>query len=176
MLGVARRILRCEDDARDAVQEAFLAAFRTLARFEGASALGTWLHRIAVNAALKRLRARRRRPEANFDELLPRFDATGHRLGVRTGWTGADGASDTPESRREWRARVAERLAELPEAAREIIVLRDVLGLDTAATAQALGITEGAAKVRLHRARMALRALLELDRAGASDGRLPRSA
>src|SRR5688572_6196897 len=55
MLAVSRRLLRCEEDARDAVQDAFLQAFRALPGFTGQSCLGTWLHRIAVNACLMRL-------------------------------------------------------------------------------------------------------------------------
>ena len=62
LLAVARRILSNEEDARDAVQDALLSAFRSLDRFDGHAALGTWPHHIAVNAALTRLRSRRRRP------------------------------------------------------------------------------------------------------------------
>src|SRR5260370_37740058 len=58
MLAVARRFLRNEEDSADAVQDAFLSAFRSLHGFEGRSALGTWLHRIVVNVCLLRLRAR----------------------------------------------------------------------------------------------------------------------
>ena len=66
LLAVAKRILRSEEDARDAVQTAYLLAFRSLDRFEGGSRLSTWLHRIVVNAALMRLRSRRRRPEESI--------------------------------------------------------------------------------------------------------------
>ena len=62
LLAVTRRILGDEDDARDAVQEAFLSAFKSIDRFQGGSLVSTWLHRIAVNAALMKLRSRRRRP------------------------------------------------------------------------------------------------------------------
>lgn len=163
MLAVARRLLGSDDAARDAVQDAFLSAFRSIRNFTGASSLGTWLHRIVVNAALMRLRSRRRRPEMALEELdalMPRYQPDGHRLGVRPAWSES---ADALLAREEVRATLAARLAELPEAAREIILLRDVEGLDTAATAEALGITESAAKVRLHRARLALRALMELD-------------
>src|SRR6187402_14143 len=78
MLAVCRRILRNEEEAKDAVQEAFLSAFRGLAKFEGGSLLGTWLHRIAVNASLMRLRSRKRRPEESIEELLPTFKDDGH--------------------------------------------------------------------------------------------------
>src|SRR5271170_5686214 len=63
LLAVARRILGNEEDARDAVQEAFLNAFRGMAHFDGRAQLGTWLHRIALNAAFMKLRKRRLRPE-----------------------------------------------------------------------------------------------------------------
>ena len=77
MLSVARRLLGSEDDARDAVQEAFLAAFASIHDFNGTSMLSTWMHRIVVNAALMQLRRRRRKPEHSIDELLPRFTANG---------------------------------------------------------------------------------------------------
>ena len=78
LLAVARRYLRSEEDARDAVQEGFVAAFRSIARFQGGSSLSTWLHRIVINACLMRLRSSRRRPETSIEELLPRFDGSGH--------------------------------------------------------------------------------------------------
>ena len=80
LLATLRRMLRSEEDARDALQETFLAAFRALETFEGQSRLSTWLHRIAVNAALMKLRSSRRHPEESIDDLLPRFDANGHRV------------------------------------------------------------------------------------------------
>ena len=67
LLAVTRRLLREEEDARDAVQEAFLSAFKAIDRFEGQARLSTWLHRIAVNAALMKLRSKRRRPETSIE-------------------------------------------------------------------------------------------------------------
>src|SRR2546421_8094711 len=61
MFAVARRLLRSDDDAQDAVQEAFLSAFKAIESFDGTASVATWLHRIVVNAALMRLRTRRRR-------------------------------------------------------------------------------------------------------------------
>src|SRR6516162_7917759 len=78
MFAVARRLLRTEEDSADAVQDAFLAAFRSLESFEGNSALGTWLHRIVVNVCLMKLRTRSRSQEVRIDDLLPTFDETGH--------------------------------------------------------------------------------------------------
>ena len=83
MLATARRLLGSEDDARDALQEAFLCAFRSSAHFKGESALGTWLHRIVINSALMQLRYRKRHPEEQIDELLPDFDQNGDWLETR---------------------------------------------------------------------------------------------
>lgn len=158
MLSVAKRMLRNEEDARDAVQDAFLSAFRAVDRFEGGSQLGTWLHRIVVNAALMKLRTRRRKPEEPLDPLLPRFLEDGHMERPARAWARpADEALASKETRR----MVLDRIAELPETYRTILLLRDVEGLDTDETATALGITPGAVKTRLHRARLALRELLD---------------
>ncbi|MCI0535170.1 MAG: sigma-70 family RNA polymerase sigma factor, partial [Verrucomicrobiales bacterium] len=78
MLMLARRFLHNEDDAADAVQDAFLAAFKALGGFEGNAALATWLHRIVVNTCLMKLRSNVRRRTCSIEDLLPTFDATGH--------------------------------------------------------------------------------------------------
>jgi RNA polymerase sigma-70 factor (ECF subfamily) len=160
LLAVAKRILRNPDDASEAVQEAFLQAFRAIDRFEGESKLSTWLHRITVNACLLRLRHAKRHPESPIEELLPHFDETGHRVDAH-----ADG--DWPEDvlarmeRRELEERVRDAIERLPESFRTVVLLRDIEGLSTEETAMALGIRPEAAKMRLHRARQALRSLLE---------------
>src|SRR5262249_60472485 len=69
----ARSLVGTEEDALDAVQEAFLAAFKSIGSFAGAARLSTWLHRIVVNAALMKLRRRRRRREDSIEDLFPRF-------------------------------------------------------------------------------------------------------
>src|SRR5262245_43709397 len=86
MLAVAQRFLRSSEDVADAVQEAFLAAFRSLHSFQGSSALSTWLHRILVNACLMKLRTRSRRRECSVEDLLPRFDETGSHAGPVRRW------------------------------------------------------------------------------------------
>jgi RNA polymerase sigma factor (sigma-70 family) len=78
MLAVARRLLRDEDAAREAVQSGFISAFRSIQTFRQDASLSTWLHRIVVNAALMHLRRVHRRPETSIEELLPVFDETGH--------------------------------------------------------------------------------------------------
>jgi RNA polymerase sigma-70 factor (ECF subfamily) len=158
MLAVARRILRSEDDAHDALQEAFLAAFRHLPEFAGDARLSTWLHRIAINAALMRLRSRKRRREDPLDGLLPSFEADGHFSEPPPAWrTDPTTALEQGETA----ALVRACIDRLPESHRTVLVLRDIEGLDTAQTAAALGIGLDAVKMRLHRARQALRALLE---------------
>lgn len=158
MLSVAKRMLRNEDDARDAVQDAFLSAFRAIDRFEGGSRIGTWLHRIVVNAALMKLRTRRRKPEEPLDPLLPRFLHDGHMERPAQAWSrSADELLESAETRQ----LVLDRITELPETYRTILLLRDVEGLDTEETSKALEISPGAVKTRLHRARLALRELLD---------------
>lgn len=164
MLAVARRLLRNDDDAADAVQDAFVSAFRSLDRFEGASRIGTWLHRIAVNAALMKLRARARRNEASIEALLPTFQSDGHRDNPRPAWSTS---TESLLERAETLTMIRAQIDALPDDHRTVLVLRDVEGLDTEATAEALGISPGAVKTRLHRARMALRTLLERELAGA---------
>lgn len=158
LLAVIRRILRDESDANDALQEAFIAAFRRIDQFDGRSQLHTWLHRVAVNAALMRLRKKRRLAEQSIDDLLPKFDWTGHAREKGVPWR------DTPDDqleRDEIRQMVLDKIAELPDTHREVLMMRDIQELDTEQTAEALGINVGAVKTRLHRARLALRALLE---------------
>src|SRR5690349_6747188 len=89
LLAVARQILGNEDDAQDALQHALLTAVRSIGSFEGKSRLSTWLHRVVVNAALMRLRSRKRKREQPIDELLPQFIADGHQKNPGPGWNPA---------------------------------------------------------------------------------------
>jgi len=158
MLATARRIMGNEDAARDVVQDACLAAFRAMDGFAGAARLSTWLHRIVVNAALMKLRSRRRRPEESIEELLPRFDETGHFADAPSAW---DASTDRTFERAETRVIVRAAIEELPPSYRTVLMLRDIEELDTEEAASMLGVSQNAVKVRLHRARQALRTLLE---------------
>lgn len=158
LLTVARRFMPNEEDAQDAVQEAFLAAFKSIGNFEAASRLRTWLHRVVVNACLMRLRSKSRRPERSIEDLLPRFDGEGHRHDLAPVWNlSPSEASDRAETR----ALIQQAIGELPEDYRTVLLLRDIEGLNTQAAAEVLNITPGAVKIRLHRARLALRELLD---------------
>jgi RNA polymerase sigma-70 factor (ECF subfamily) len=157
LLSVARRMLRNEDDARDAVQDGFMSAFRALPDFNGQCKLSTWLHRIVVNAALMKIRTRTRRPEEAIDDLLPRYLDDGHHAEPTSQWTSANELIE----QRETRERVRAAIDRLPESYRVVLLLRDIEELDTAETAAALGLTPNTVKIRLHRARQALARLLE---------------
>jgi RNA polymerase sigma-70 factor (ECF subfamily) len=149
---LCRRLLGDPSDAADATQEVYLRVVRSVLGFRGDAAFGTWIHRVTVNVCMTALRRRgdvRARGQsagvldASFDELVAEDASPEDRV------TTADLAR-----------RTARALAELPEDAREVVVLRDVQGLSTKETAELLGITEGAVKVRLHRAHVRLRELV----------------
>lgn len=158
LLAKARRFLRNEEDARDAVQDAFLRAHQAIAGFEGGSSLSTWLHRILINGCLMKLRSRRRKPEEPIETSLPRFLEDGHRRAPDPAWPEDDAYSAL--ERRETRAFVRELIDELPDSYRAVLILRDIEERDTAEAAARLELTENAVKIRLHRARQALREML----------------
>ncbi len=145
-----RSILRDEAEAEDAMQAAWVRAYQHLGEWKGAASFTTWLLRIAANEALGRLRRRRRLVAVDDDQ-----DGDGGIMDPR---------ADDPEERAAAReaVRLLERAVdELPPHHRLVFMLREVEGLSTSETAAALGIAEDAAKVRLHRARAALRRSLE---------------
>jgi RNA polymerase sigma-70 factor (ECF subfamily) len=142
---LAYRLTGNEEDARDVVQEAYLRAQRGLGRFRGDAQFTTWLYRITANCASTLLLKRRRAATVPLTEELAVVDLR-------------------PERDPEWRATsqaereaVAASLAGLPPRLRKVIVLRDIYDLPHQAIAEQLGISEAAAKVRLHRARRRLK-------------------
>jgi RNA polymerase sigma-70 factor, ECF subfamily len=160
LLATARHYLRSEADACDAVQNAFLCAFKSIDTFNGDSQLSTWLHRIVVNCALMHLRAARRRGEMDkmaIDDVLPRFDTAGNWIEDRLLSEPAYLAVEASETR----TIVRQCIDLLPDNYRTILLLRDIDDLDTEDAAKMLNLTTSAVKVRLHRARLALKALLE---------------
>jgi RNA polymerase sigma-70 factor, ECF subfamily len=159
LLGLARRIVGNDEDARDVIQDALLSAFRSIDRFQGDARLGTWLHRIVVNTALMKLRRRRRKPEESIEPLLPAFQSDGHFVETFSPWTPSE-AADAALSRAETKQLVRRLIDQLPESFRTVLLLRDIEGLDTSETARVLDTTPNAVKIRLHRARQALRTLL----------------
>ena len=159
MLAVIRRLLPHEPDAHEALQDAFLSAFKALGNFAGDSQLGTWLHRIAVNAALMKLRSAKRHPERSIDDLLPNWLEDGHHADWPVPWRRGD--EGDPVERAETFSLVRQAISELPEQYRTVVTLRDIEEVSTEETAALLGDSVNAVKIRLHRARQALRNILD---------------
>jgi RNA polymerase sigma-70 factor (ECF subfamily) len=157
LLAVATRMLGSEHEAQDCVQEGLLAAVQSIDRFDGRSKLGTWLYSIVVNKCLMRLRSRRRRPECAIEDLLPVFREDGHRAEPCAPWRRVGAESELLETRRA----VREAIDRLPEQHRTVLLLRDIEQLSAAEAAAVLGCSANAVKVRLHRARQALREILD---------------
>jgi RNA polymerase sigma-70 factor (ECF subfamily) len=158
MLAIAHRYLRRNEDCADAVQEAFLSAFQAIGTFAGQSKLDTWLHRILVNVCLMKLRRRSRRQTCSIEDLLPAFDESGHHAQSIGGWRHGP---DERLLRDETRALVRRCIDLLPDDYRTVLMLRDIEQLSTEETAKMLGDAPNTIKTRLHRARQALRALLD---------------
>jgi len=145
---LATRLMGNEEDAADVVQDAYLRAYRAIGRFRGDARFTTWLYRIVANCAATSLGRRGRHRHEQLDEALLVVDDHADRDPERK-------ASDAVD-----RVRVQAALAAMPEKLRVVVVLRDVYDLTHEVIAAELGITETAAKVRLHRARKKLRARL----------------
>jgi RNA polymerase sigma-70 factor (ECF subfamily) len=155
---IARSILRDDADAEDALQDAYVQAYRKLAEFRGEAELSTWLTRIVINQSLMRARKRTR------DRVIVPFtdyrDADHKEIDV------ADDHAESPSDaalRGEVRKVLERRIDELPEAFRTVFVMRDVEDLSARETAEALGIPEATVRTRLFRARALLREALDRD-------------
>ena len=149
---LALRLMGSETEAEDVLQETFINAYKAIGSFEGRSGLGTWLYRIAYNASMMRLR-RPKKELVSVEESLMTEDG---RL--------------IPEQLFDWcclpeqefetdevKVRLERAIQELPEQYKAVFILRELEGLSTQETADALELTVGATKVRLHRARLWLR-------------------
>ena len=158
LLAVARRLLGNEEDARDAVQDAFLSCFKSLDKFEGEARLSTWLHRIVINSALMKIRMRKQKSETSIEDALPRFYKDGHRIDPGPAWRQT---AEDELAQKETCKLVRDKIGLLPDLYRTVLVLRDIEQLDTETTARILGESSNVVKVRLHRARQALRTYLD---------------
>ena len=157
LIATANRILRDQAEAQDAVQDACLQAFRKLETHRGSGELEGWLYRIAINAALARVRKRGRLAEGQLDGLLPEYDRYGVLLGDPE-WRKINPETLLMQSQTSQTVRDA--IDRLPDRSRILLLLRDIEGLSTSETAAALDLNEGAVKTGLHRARLALKSLL----------------
>jgi RNA polymerase sigma-70 factor, ECF subfamily len=144
--GLCLRLTRDTAQAEDCVQETFINAWRGLERFETRSALGTWLHRIAVNVVLGK-RRRITPPIESLDEAPEKADRE---------WT-----LETPVEVEE----IEDAIAGLPDGARDVLVLCALYGYSHGEAAEMLGVAEGTCKAQLHRARHLLRDRLDLKEA-----------
>ncbi len=142
---LAYRLTGNEEDARDVVQETYLRAYKGLKRFRGEAQFTTWLYRITANCASTHLGRRRKHRHDELDESVGLVDERAEHDPILR--------ADAGELREE--LKVA--LQDLPPKLRSVIVLRDIYDLPHEAIAEELGISETAAKVRLHRARKKLR-------------------
>lgn len=148
----AARMCRSDEDAKDVLQETLLAVLRGVKGFRGEGKFSTWLFRIAANACRKMRRRGKYEPARHLtlEELLPSEEEKA-RLPV---------ASDSPEAtllNAELREALEAGIAALPPSYRAVLLLRDLEGLSTEETAEALGLAAITVRVRLHRARLALR-------------------
>ena len=145
---LALRLVGNEHDARDVMQDVYLRAFRGLRCFRGEARFSTWLHRITVNCATSFLERRRKTSCDQLDDV--RDDA--YLIELRS-----EGDPERAASTADDRQRLVAALAELPDELRLVVVLRDIYDLSHRDIAKELGISQAAAKVRLHRARRRLR-------------------
>jgi RNA polymerase sigma-70 factor, ECF subfamily len=156
LLGYATRMLKSRSAAEDVVQDSLVKAYKAIGKFDGRSSLKTWLVRIVHNRAIDELRHGKRYvdlpdddPEASY------FDQKGR-------WAG-DGPKSSPEDRLDAKrmvARVRTAMDQLPHSHREVLLLKEVHGFSTEDICKALDISPGNIRIRLHRARKALRALV----------------
>ena len=158
--GLALRVMRDEEQARDVVQEAFLKAYRSLDRFEARSSFYTWFYRVVMNLCID---AKRRQPSGRMVEW---DEARALEAPVGTGLDAVDPARQQASGpagdleRAELRETIRRAIEELPDDARQTLLLREVDGLSYSEIAESLGVPKGTVMSRLHHARRRLRALL----------------
>jgi RNA polymerase sigma-70 factor (ECF subfamily) len=157
--GLALRMTRSEADAAEIAQDTFLSAYQHLGEFRGEAAFGSWVHRIAANNALMRLRRQKVLDIVSDDLAGPEFTDRGS-------------LAEVPES--DWSKRADDKILDeelgraireatdaLPEGYREVFLLKDLEGLSYEEISEMVGISIPAVKSRLHRARLALREAID---------------
>jgi len=152
---LAYRFVRNETEAKEVLQDTFLTVWRKLDTFKGDAQFGSWLYRVATNAALMRLRAQRRHPEVSTEDLpIGYLDNYGQLPPTSENWAKRP---DDELASGELRQHIQAAVDALPEIYRTVFLIRDVEGLSTEETAEVLAISVPTVKTRLHRARIALR-------------------
>ncbi len=152
---LALRITGSNEDAEEAAQDALWTAARKIQMFKGESAFGSWLYRIAANAAYQKLRARRAKAaEIALDDVLPTLDQDGRHFEPMDDWSNR---VDEQALQGELRRVLADAIDALPADYRTALVMHDVEGLSNPDIADALGISLPAVKSRVHRSRLFVR-------------------
>ena len=159
VLAVTRRYLKSEADAADCFQETFIAVFKSIGSYAGQSSLRQWVRGVAVNQSLMALRKRKRAREDSIEYMMPLFDETGSRVEVAGNHERS--SIETDIDAESMKVNVRQSIDKLPDDYRIVLLLRDIDGLNTQETAAILGIQINAVKTRLHRARTALRYILQ---------------
>ena len=154
---LATRLLADESVAKDCVQEAFIKAITKIESYKGLGTFKAWLHQIVVNEALTELRKKSNRKEESLEELMLDFDKTGHYV---ESYQGQLVDIETLENSLEVKQQISQSIDKLPDNFRVILILRDYEGYSTKEVAEKMGMTEQNVKVRLHRARLAMRNLI----------------
>lgn len=154
---LANRLLADESGANDCVQEVFIKAINKINSFEGRGSFKAWLHQITVNEALIELRKKSARKEESLDEFMLEFDETGHYI---QSYHGQPASLDVLQESIEVKQEIQKSIDKLPDNFRIILILRDYEGYSTKEVAEKINLSEQNVKVRLHRARLAMRNLL----------------
>lgn len=155
---LAKRMLNDDALAEDCVQESFISVMQKINTFEGRASFKTWLKRIVINNCLMKLRQQKRRNEIDIDDLMPHFDRNDCR--IEPSWPVIK-PPDVVLQDQQNSERIFNHINQLPDDYRMVLLLRDIEELSTREVAELLGCSEGSVKVRLHRARCALKKLLE---------------
>ena len=162
-------ILKHRAEAEEAVQAAYLSAFAKMGTFEGRSSLSTWLTRIVVNEALGRRRSEKRRRRNLEEEGIAVLDAY-----RETFMRGSETESpDAAIAREQIRKLLEQAVGQLPDTFRTVFVLREIEGLSSEETAEALGVPPATVKTRLFRARRRLQEMLAPEMGTALSGTFP---
>ncbi|MGH7423580.1 MAG: RNA polymerase sigma factor [Candidatus Methylomirabilales bacterium] len=147
-------------EAEEVVQEVFLTLYEKAKTFRGEAAFSTWLYRLTVNAALTRLRRRKRNREVSYEDYLPKYEPDGHHLGGEGSVVDWSADIEKNFARKDLQHILKQALDHLRPMDKAVVMLSDLEGVPNREIASALGLTVPAVKIRLHRARLFLRGKL----------------
>ena len=157
LLGYATRMLKDKASAEDAVQEALINVYRTIDKFDGRCSLKSWLYRAVRNKAIDEIRRQKRFVDVGEEPEQDFFNAAGDWRNDCTQW---DGHAAKELDNKNLLRLVHKEINNLPHAHREVLLLREIEGLDRQEICDALEISSGNLRIRIHRARTALKAVI----------------